>query len=174
MNTATIRNVWQSERLTYRSIEQDDHDWMFSAIDSDPVNTALATPQLLAPPRRKKPEEWLEMWRTPSMLVSAVVCLKQPQQQEKQLPTIKGLEEKPKPKPKPEERIGMVTLMNGGFGTSPHSRAASFGISISAAYQGMGYGTEVTNWALDWAFRNANMHSVNLSSISYSTCLTFD
>lgn len=183
MDPERARNLWKSERLVFRSISQDDQEWMFNEIESDPVNMSLSTPLLLAPPRRKKGEEWMEMWKGPSHLLLAVICLAAPppaggadeqqQQQQRDRPdkppagaaaaaaTATATATAP-------TRIGVLRLSYNGYGTSPHNRACDLGITLAAAHQGRGYGTEAVGWALDWAFRHAGAHSVNLGSVAYN------
>ncbi|KAH8878710.1 acyl-CoA N-acyltransferase, partial [Thozetella sp. PMI_491] len=48
-------------------------------------------------------------------------------------------------------------------------RNMSLAITIAAPYRNKGYGGEAINWALDWAFRFAGMHSVSLWTVEYNT-----
>jgi RimJ/RimL family protein N-acetyltransferase len=43
-----------------------------------------------------------------------------------------------------------------------HHRSVTFGIEIKPGQQGYGYGTETVRWALDWAFKTAGLHRVQL------------
>lgn len=165
-----IHGIWESDRLIYRSVSTDDQEWMFNELESDPMNHFLSTPLILAPPRRKKPEEWIEMWKSTSCILGLIICL-QPKERQKQQPSSSEDQNEQGPAgdvPQPT-RIGILRLSYGGYGTSPHNRAGDLGLALTAPYQGKGYGTEAVNWALDWAFRHANMHSVNLGSVAYNT-----
>lgn len=163
MDTNLVRNIWKSERLVYRAITEKDQDWFFDEIDSDPVNTCLASPMVLAPPRPSKPDAFMGMWKTPTEVMTVVICLPaaQPGPDEPS-------PDAPTPTPTPT-RIGMLRLAYRGYGSSPHNRACELGITLVDAHQRKGYGTEAINWALDWGFRHANLHSVNLGSVSYNT-----
>lgn len=151
-----LKDAWRTDRLYFRTFCEADYDWMFTAINSDPVNHALANPFPLAPPRRKKPDEWLKLWEG---LLNVVICVRtdnagqQPDQQAGD----------------GEQRIGLLALRYGGYGPSPHNRACELSITLAEASQNRGYGTEAVQWALDWAFRRGNMHSVNLGSVSHNT-----
>lgn len=102
----------------------------------------------------------MKQFTTPDSLLDCIVCLRQPGKDQE--PTDEG-------KTDTEEiRVGYVRLTYGGYGTSTHSRACEFGIVLAAPHQNQGYGTEATNWALDWAFRHGNIHSVNLYTIEYN------
>lgn len=164
--TANVNEAWQTERLFFRSIRETDYDWFFSDVSSDPTNVALSSPVLLAPPRHKKPEEWYQTWQGPGRLLDVVICLRKSDTLERH--QIKG-DNHPETAQAKEKRIGLLFVSYGGYGSSPHSRACELGITLTASYQDCGYGTESVQWALDWAFRRANMHSVNLASVEYNT-----
>lgn len=42
------------------------------------------------------------------------------------------------------------------------------GISVAPPYQGQGYGSEAILWALDFAFRHANMHRVGIGAHAWN------
>lgn len=168
MDVESVKNIWQSERLTFRAIAPDDQEWMFNEVQSDPLNMCLGTPVILAPPSRKKPEDWIQMWQGKDSLMNVVICLRQ---SSATLTEERADDRKAAAAPiSTTERIGFLALgYGGGYGRSPHSRACNLGILLTAPYRSKGYGTEAVNWAVDWAFRHGNMHSVNLSSIEYNT-----
>ncbi|KAJ4394666.1 hypothetical protein N0V93_003885 [Gnomoniopsis smithogilvyi] len=141
--TANLEDAWKTERLSFRSIRESDYEWWFNDIDSDPVNVALSSPFFLAPPRPKKPEEWYKMWDGPNELLDVVIYLCEPANSAR--PLKEGGDETDIAQSK-ETRIGFLRI------SYDH-----------------GYGTECVQWALDWAFRRANMHSVNLGSVEYNT-----
>ena len=49
-----------------------------------------------------------------------------------------------------------------------HHRNTMIGINIAPDYQGQGYGSEAVLWALEWAFRHANMHRVEIGAVAYN------
>ncbi|KAJ4415233.1 hypothetical protein N0V82_007470 [Gnomoniopsis sp. IMI 355080] len=166
--TANLKDAWKTERLYFRSIRETDYDWFFNDIDSDPLNKALSNPSLLAPPRRQKPEEWYKMWEGPNRLLDLVICLRQTANPfNPEGPRKEGGDSPDKTQPE-ERRIGVLCVIYSGYGRSPHSGACELGITLVSSYQDRGFGTEAVKWALDWAFRRANMHSVNLSSVEYN------
>lgn len=164
--TEGIENAWQTERLSFRSVRETDYDWFFKNIDNDPVNMALSRPCVLAPPRQEKPEEWIKIWQGPSRLLDVVICLRKSPETGGHLKEERS--QHSESTQSEEIRIGFLGLGYHGFGSSPHSRASELGITLTAAYQDHGYGTEAVRWALDWAFCRANMHSVNLCSIEFN------
>lgn len=158
----SVQKIWHSERLIYRGMRHEDQDFVYGNIDEDPVNCCLATPMLLAPPKKLKPDEWWALFQSPSKLFCVIACL--PATQCKPEESGEAATKKPA-EPTP---IGFLNLEYGGFGTSPHSRSATLGISVAGPYQNKGYGTEMVNWALDWGFRHANLHSIHLGSVEYN------
>lgn len=68
-----LENVWRSERLVFRATQQEDYDFLFHHIDTDPVNVALSSPMLLKPPRKQNPEEWFEKWKKNDFLMDVIM-----------------------------------------------------------------------------------------------------
>ncbi|ROV89242.1 hypothetical protein VPNG_10261 [Cytospora leucostoma] len=161
-----LEDVWRSERLIFRAIQQEDYDFLYNNIDADPITQSLATPSILRPPRKEKPEDWFKGWKEHGFLLDVIICLRPDVgSNEKHLepPTVPGT---PSPEPNP---IGMLSLLPSVYGREAKNRASSFGITIAPPFQSSGYGTEAVNWALQWAFRRANLHSVHLGSVEYNT-----
>lgn len=171
-----VQKIWHSERLVFRSLRQEDYNDFVYEMHSDPVIYSMATPNIMAPPIRQKPEEWFgEFTKRKPTLLHLAICLPAESteqtsdnnnnvQEEKETSSKAVTKSSSEPKP-----IGQLHLAYGVYGPSPHTRAATLGIGFTAAYQNKGYGTEAVNWALDWAFRYANLHSVHLGSIEYNT-----
>lgn len=63
--------------------------------------------------------------------------------------------------------IGQIHLSNNSLRTQ-HHRRTEIGIDILPAYQGKGYGSEAIRWALDYAFRRANMHKVRIRAFEWN------
>lgn len=162
---AGLEDVWRSERLIFRAIQQEDYDFLYNNIDADPITQSLATPLTLRPPRKEKPEDWFQGWKEHGFLLDVIICLRPDvgtNEKHLELPTVLGT---PSPEPDP---IGMLTLLPDVYGRAAKNRACSFGITIAPQYQDSGYGTEAVNWALDWGFRRANLHSLHLGSVEYN------
>ena len=47
-------------------------------------------------------------------------------------------------------------------------RTAEIGIDIAEPYQGQGYGTEAIRWAIEWAFREANLHRLEIQALGWN------
>lgn len=160
-----LESVWRSERLVFRATQQEDYEFIFHDIETDPVNASLAGPMLLKPPRKQKPEDWFEKWKKNDFLMDVIICLRPDVSANESHFKSSTVSEKDVDQPKP---IGMINVTTGVYGRNPGSRACSLGIDIAAPYQNSGYGTEAVRWTIDWAFRRANMHSVHLGSIEYN------
>ena len=172
-----LNSVWRSERLVFRATQQEDYEFLWNHIDTDPVNVALSGPMLLKPPRKQKPEDWFEKWKKNDFLMDVIICLRPDvHSNEKYFKSRAALDKgvdksggagdsEPEPEPKP---IGMINVSTSVYGRNPSNRACSLGIAIAAPYQDSGYGTEAVRWTVEWAFRRANMHSVHLGSVEYN------
>lgn len=163
-----LEGVWRSERLVFRATQQEDYDFLYHHIDTDPVNVALSGPMLLKPPRKQKPEEWFEKWIKNDFLMDVMIFLR---------PDVESNEKHFKGSASGKDAgqsggaakpIGMMNVSTSVYGRNPSSRACSLGVAIAAPYQDSGYGTEAVCWVIDWAFRRANMHSVHLGSVEYN------
>lgn len=155
-----LANVWQSERLVYRSVTADDADVAFMRkINSDPVTVALSGGGLLRPYTQKSAKSLVEALE--KALLAVMVCL----------PPSGGGGPRDSGEAAEPTPIGFVCLSFGGDDPAyptPHNRHAPLGIAIASAYQGQGYGPEAIKWALNWAFRFANLHSVSLQVMEYN------
>jgi RimJ/RimL family protein N-acetyltransferase len=65
--------------------------------------------------------------------------------------------------------IGFLIVSRRTGDHSVQPRYCDLGITMAKDYQGKGYGPEAINWALDWAFIHAALHSVRLICFSYNT-----
>lgn len=148
---AELASAWQSERLVYRSITSDDADIAFiHGVNSDPVNVAMSGSGLLRPYARTTASSLVGMLE--KSLLAVMVCI----------PALN--EEKPPP-------IGFLCIGFGGedlIHPQSHNRHALLGIALATAHQNKGYGTEAVRWALGWAFRFANLHSVGLDVVEFN------
>ncbi|KAH7001259.1 acyl-CoA N-acyltransferase [Ilyonectria destructans] len=158
MITDGLSKAFQSDRLVYRALENNEEDRRFlhSQIDNDPMNTALFDPRVIQP-RTQKHVELLANTLTRSTL-AVMVCLPPG------TPLLDG-----NGFAGYERSIGFVVFGWGGtFPDQAHHRSITMSISLAATYQGKGYGTEAVNWALDWAFRFGGYHRVSLNTVSFN------
>ncbi|KAI6771798.1 hypothetical protein HG531_009423 [Fusarium graminearum] len=143
MDLNNIPKTYSSERLIYRALENNEQDtaYIFKFHENDPFNTALSDHSLLRPRNKKSSEDLITAIQKASL--SVMVCLSPSEAQAQDI-------ESSDPVP-----IGFAILGWGGIPAGrEHHRSTSLGITLSDPYQGKGYGSEVINWLLDWAFRD--------------------
>ncbi|KAJ3577448.1 hypothetical protein NPX13_g3119 [Xylaria arbuscula] len=144
--TLALGGAFRSERLIYRAIEDSeaDKDFFYTQIQLDPVTSALSNPAIHRPSSRRESDEWVERL-TKNPLLSVIICL----------PSDSSSESVP---------IGLISIQD----NPPYQRRGRLGIQIAPAYQNKGYGSEVVNWAMDWAFKWGGLHSLTLGASLYN------
>jgi ribosomal protein S18 acetylase RimI-like enzyme len=156
-------DVFQSSRLAYRAMEDNDEDKKFfhEELDSPPELLYLSDIRLLKPKSAKLSTEDYNVIVNTSLL-SVMICLPGSGNSGKEVDGKKDGESK---RPIP---IGFLNLSSKGKEMAQH-RDSILGIAIAKAYQGKGYGPEAIKWALDWAFVHAGLHCVRLGCFSFNT-----
>ena len=64
----------------------------------------------------------------------------------------------------PAALVGHLTLFN----VQPKTRSASFAIGLGAEHLGRGYGTDATRVAVNYAFREMNLHRIQLNALAFN------
>ncbi|KAF6843692.1 GNAT family [Colletotrichum musicola] len=147
----SLNNAFRSARLLYRAIEGTDDEkiWFHEEIKNDPAGFAYGDSNVLRPQPRKRSDALLSDIQ--GSLLGVVICLP-------------AADATSKPQP-----IGLVALNDeAGDSYRHHHRLAVLTISISPAHRNKGYGGEAINWAVDWAFKRANIHSISLGCVDYN------
>ena len=170
MASRTKRNIWRSKRLVVRPVEPSDEAFLQSIHEETSDGYQNATPFMPVPQGAAAAKGYREFLE--KCLIGCVICLPPPPS------TTPGHEVKPattetapadtaapkRPAPTP---IGTISLMAVEANMS-HHRNTMIGITIAPGYQGQGYGSEAVLWALEWAFRHANMHRVEIGAFAYN------
>ncbi|KAH9838845.1 putative gnat family protein [Teratosphaeria destructans] len=149
-----MADVWQSERLIYRAVEESDEAFVTS-LAQDPEAFLNSFLELPTPRRNKYGQSYREYLE--KCYLSAIICLRPGASS-----TSSSSAETTKPIP-----VGLVSLK----GIAPHMahhRCTDMGIDISRQYQGRGYGSEAIRWTLRWAFEYGNLHRVELSAFEWN------
>lgn len=147
---------WKSDRLIYRAANESDDEALFVPLISDPEAVMNASTRLPLPPGKKKAtaqREWFE-----TQLVGAVICL--PSENWSGGADFKDIAE--------ATPIGALNL----FPIEPlhaKNRSTGIGVRILQPHQGKGYGSESIKWALNFAFRYAGLHRVEIGAMAYNT-----
>ncbi|KAL2065832.1 hypothetical protein VTL71DRAFT_3502, partial [Oculimacula yallundae] len=154
-----MENVFRSERLVYRAIEDtpEDDDFMH-LIQSDPVAYSNSDTGLLAPMTRKESGDWKKSVQS-KKLIGVIICLAPPPSN----PALPSDTKAPPPTP-----IGCIALTGLTPGHYQH-RNSNISIDIIAPYQRKGYGGEAIKWIVDWGFRIAGLHSIGIECFSYNS-----
>ena len=166
-----MANIWQSDRLVYRKVTQEDDEFL-TILQSNSLDFIQSAPVAPAP-TSKKDNEFIQK-KFADALLGVVICL-QPDSSnsESDSKTSEGENSKDSKdskgskdsKPTP---IGILMLV-AESGDLAHHRHGHMGLWISSAYQGKGFGSEAIRWALNWAFRMVNLHRVDLSAFEWNT-----
>jgi GNAT superfamily N-acetyltransferase len=148
-----------SARLTYRSIRAADSA-IFNAITADTIGFINSNTSNIHLPSDTDTTDFMK-YCADKCLLGAVVWLSHPDGITKD--EIKALKE--------ASEYGEATVE--GWGTAigqlhltrlapdaVHHRYTEIAIDILPEFQGKGYGSEAVTWALDYAFRRANLHRV--------------
>ncbi|KAF4973925.1 hypothetical protein FZEAL_9111 [Fusarium zealandicum] len=163
MITDELATAFSSKRLLYRAVGNNEADkrFLYTQIVNNPINTALSDLTLVLPRSEGAAEKLIEGLSKATM--GLMVCLR-----EESSPGEDGMDKTDMPPTEPIP-IGFVVLGWGGtpFDHARH-RSTSIGIYLAVSYQGRGYGTEIINWTLDWAFRHGGYHRVGIRTVSYN------
>lgn len=156
-------STFASERLIYEAFDNADENikgFLYQQMAKNPDIKALDSIQALAPlSRTSYYNETLQKWS--HNLINVIVCLKPD-----------DWEEISKDFTREEHAKGLRGVPIGMMCVAPlppslaHHRRAGLGMSISAQFQGKGYGSEALRWLTDWTFRQANMHTLFLQTSS--------
>lgn len=155
---AGAKDAFRTERLQFIRMDKNDADTMayFSSVHNDPETYALAMTMLLRPQSAKTIECTVDDYI--SQLLPVMICLPAAAANADAKPTIIG------------ELV--VSQENSGLSGNPagmaQNRNVNMGFSMLPQYQNKGYGREAINWALDWCFAHAGMHTVSLEAASYN------
>lgn len=163
-----LGKCYQSKRLRFIPIDESDDRvrTYITEMMNDPAVHALASSILLRPQGKNDVDFMIKMLG--QALLGVAICLlpSEPSKRSADADIQNGL---CGDKPTPTTVIGSVCLGWGGIpSTKTHNRAAAIGITILEGHQNKGYGREAINWALDWAFKHAGLHTVEVSTVSYN------
>lgn len=159
--------AFQSQRLVFRALEDNEVDRTFAAnLYNDPVNEAMNIGRPIQPLRVDEIEGLVN--RSKSSLMMVVACLKDEEEVGSTSSGHRGPTSDHKMATDPTA-IGVLRLYDSGGGLSiAYHRNATLGVSVAELHRGKGYGGEMVNWALDWAFRRRNLHRIQLDCFSYN------
>lgn len=164
-----FEGAFRSNNLVYRAIEDDEADkyFIYRHMWSDVVTHGFGVFGMLRPHSRQAGYKAIEELVS-SALLAVMICL--PYENDDRYS--QGTMEMETPT---EAAFDQVTRMSTPIGIlildkiQPDiMRRARIGIQIAVPYQNLGYGREALNWALDWSFRFADLHRVEIGTASYN------
>ena len=161
-----MNNLFRSARLIYRtheSPEDDDFSWELTQDVEAAVNS---NPTLPKPPDKKEVEE-RRKYDAERSLLGVIICLAPAptgsnSTDKTSSSTIDGGASSEKPIP-----IGRISLSGTKLAYARH-RNSMIGLGILSKYQNKGYGTEAIRWVLDWGFRIAGLHRIEIGCFSWN------
>ncbi|KAH9909946.1 acyl-CoA N-acyltransferase [Xylariomycetidae sp. FL2044] len=190
--TTALAGAFRSERLIYRAVEDNDADKaLMYEMNQDPVLFGLAAVHILKPMNRQLSDKAVFDEVMKESILAVAICLPpatkgKDEAEEKAEAEAEAEAEDPKSKKKREgggddsssnsknknkkkpREIGFLFLSDNGTRALAWHRRTELGIMIAGPHQNRGYGTEAINWAVDWAFRWAGVHSVAIGTLAYN------
>jgi RimJ/RimL family protein N-acetyltransferase len=156
MPTPASKDPFRSARLTYRAIRIPEDAELFAAINDDRAGYMNSNASNIKLPGAADAAAFQKS--VSEELLGCVICL---------APDEEGGTRSPLSPPACGAPIGQVQLKK----LAPqlqHHRFSEIGIDILPPYQGHGYGSEAIRWALDYAFRRAGLHRVNIRAFGWN------
>ncbi|KAG8164587.1 hypothetical protein KVR01_004862 [Diaporthe batatas] len=152
-------NMFRSERLIYRAIEDNDEDLNFlHSIALDAEGFANSNTLALAPPNKEATKKWKKYLGT--CILAVIICLPAGETKDE---TSARPTEQAGPTP-----IGQISLCGSSDMSTAQHRNAHIGIDILPPYQRRGYGGEAINWAVEWGFQAYGLHRISIESFSHN------
>ncbi|KIM96789.1 hypothetical protein OIDMADRAFT_131227 [Oidiodendron maius Zn] len=145
-----VKTLFTTERLVFRAVEstEDDTAFFHKHIMSDPVYQLCYNRVLPKPATLKNAEDYIKSIQ--ETMLGVIICLAPSPADAKPIP------------------IGILCVSSDNMRDMHQHRNAMMSIALAEPFRGMGYGGEAINWALDWAFRAANLHRIGIVAYSYN------
>ena len=155
IHSNTMNDPFRSERLLYRAVEDTEEDTaLFHSILSDAQAYANSCPFLLKP-QSATLSAYFKSRVVENALLGVVICLPGCASS-----ASSASSESPIP-------IGCISLSSPAAGRE-HHRNSSISIDIIASCQRQGYGSEAIEWVLNWGFRVAGLHRIEIDAFSWN------
>ncbi|KAK7707993.1 hypothetical protein SLS64_006815 [Diaporthe eres] len=163
-------NLFKSERLIYRAIEDSDEDLDFiHSISLDAEGFANGMDLALVPQNREATKRWRQ--RLETAIIAVIVCLPSPSDPE---PATGAGAKDEAPAQQPSKKaagptpIGLISLSGSTSMRTAQHRNANIGIDILPPYQRRGYGSEAIRWVVGWGFEAYGLHRIGIESFSHN------
>lgn len=160
------RSAFNSERLTYRAVEDNDEDLDFlHSITLDEEGFVNSNNLILRPQNKESTKKWKQYLGT--HLIAVIICLTPSNADTVAGAGAAGSDEAQTKKKADPTPIGIVSLTGLNPRATQH-RNANIGIDILPDYQRKGYGTEAINWITKWGFQTYGLHRIGIESFSHN------
>lgn len=167
-------NLFRSERLVYRAIEDSDEDLDFiHSISLDAEGFANGMDLALVPQNKDATKRWKQ--RLETAIIAVIVCLPPPSGPEQATGTDTAKDDAPAPtQAQPDKKaagptpIGLISLAGSTSMRTAQHRNANVGIDILPPYQRRGYGSEAIRWVVGWGFQDYGLHRIGIESFSHN------
>ena len=151
---------FSSARLKYRAIELPQDNAVFSAINSDRIGYVNSNANNIRLSKQSDAENFAKSCS--ECFLGTIITLNHEEAKK-----LGGLHQEKQEKDRDGIAIGQVKLDSIRSSMMQHRRT-EIGIDILPEYQGRGYGREAIEWALDYAFRRAGLHSVRIRAFEWN------
>ena len=158
---------FRSERLSYGAYKSPEHDEFFHSLQSEPLAFVSSCPTLLRPVDRKFVDDVRKDLLENSLLF--VIIYKVAESPGVGTGTGAGSETSGSTTNSSSDPIPIGSIfLKSESSDMRHNCCSELGVDIIKEYQGRGYGSEAINWTLDWAFKQAGLHRVELSVLGWN------
>ncbi|KAH8802444.1 acyl-CoA N-acyltransferase [Xylogone sp. PMI_703] len=166
--TAAFATAYQSKRLVYRDIENNDTDkgFIHQFGPADHISWGLVNSGLFKDINKKESLDWLGKFLESGLLLKVLICLPDSTKEDDRSSNL-GPGSRAAKIRESATPIGSLTLSK-LRDDHLQASATTVGICIGEEYQNQGYGAEAISWAVDWAFKFANVHRVEIGTASYN------
>jgi RimJ/RimL family protein N-acetyltransferase len=158
-----MKELYTSERLTYRAASMDKDEDFFRALRSDSILHQLSNGSLSLPQKFEDAKEDIR-YTLEKCLLGVVICTKGPSCSPS---TLTGKDTNSVDKDNDDIPIGVFYMRHDGI-KAMHHRKVDIGIVIGQEFQGKGYGSEAILWGTNWAFNVAGMHRVQIQCFEFN------
>lgn len=164
----TLASALRSDRLVYRHINHtpEDKEFLFETLLADPTIQAMAGRDIVHPASRKEVDDLMGELEK-ACLFAAFICLPPAAAASPGDVTVGQVAGAGKAADAPTP-IGFICMSGDLRPLRMHTRDCEVGISLVGPQQNKGYGAEAINWALDWAFRSADMRRVTIVCFGFN------
>jgi len=158
-----MKELYTSNRLTYRTANLDKDEDFFRALRSDSILHQLSNGSLSLPQKSEDAKDDIR-YTLEKCLLGVVICTNCPSRSSS---TLTGKDTNSVDKDNNDIPIGVFYMRHDGIKAMQH-RKVDIGIVIQQEFQGKGYGSEAILWGTNWAFNVAGMHRVQIQCFEFN------